>query len=200
MENPNQGSTSINWQGGDDLDDDFVPDDLVAMSEEEDDTHSAGGEDVDGTLSIDEDADTNKAGTSASQAASEKKRKRRAKEKERKAKKRKLAETLEPIEAPSVAAQAPVLVADYISSMQAKTFSKMSSIELADIQIPDRELYNRHDAVDWIQESGPAGGFYHQDTSHPSYSIIAETKIQGISDFNFRGWGSFTSSGCNAGS
>ena len=37
---------------------------------------------------------------------------------------------------PSVASQSPALLADYISSMQAKTFSKMSAIELADIQIP----------------------------------------------------------------
>ncbi len=50
--------------------------------------------------------------------------------------KRKLAETIEPVEPPSIAAQPPVLLADYISSMQAKTFSKMSGIELADMQIP----------------------------------------------------------------
>ena len=50
--------------------------------------------------------------------------------------KRKLAETIEPVEPLSVAAQPPVLLADYISSMQAKTFSKMSGIELADMQIP----------------------------------------------------------------
>lgn len=34
------------------------------------------------------------------------------------------------------AAQPPVMLADYLSSMQAKTFSKMSAIELTDIQIP----------------------------------------------------------------
>lgn len=47
-----------------------------------------------------------------------------------------MTETLDPVEAPSIAAQPPVLLADYLSSMQAKTFSKMSSIELADVQIP----------------------------------------------------------------
>lgn len=68
---------------GDDLEDDFVPDDLVALSDLEDDgAHSADGEDVGALLSADEDT----AGASSSQAADEKKRKRRAKEKERKAK------------------------------------------------------------------------------------------------------------------
>lgn len=63
---------------GDDLDDDFVPDDLVAMSEDDD-----LGDDVEGLLSADE----GEAGPShASQDATDKKRKRRQKEKERKAK------------------------------------------------------------------------------------------------------------------
>ncbi|KAH9854043.1 U3-containing 90S pre-ribosomal complex subunit-domain containing protein [Lenzites betulinus] len=54
--------------------------------------------------------------------------------------KRKLAETLEPIEPPSIAAQPPVLLADYMSSMQAKTFNEMSGIELADVQIPESAI------------------------------------------------------------
>ena len=40
------------------------------------------------------------------------------------------------MEAPSIVAQQPAMLVDYLSSMQAKTFSKMSGIELADIQIP----------------------------------------------------------------
>lgn len=70
--------------GGDDLDDDFVPDDLVALSDPEDEeaAHPADGEDVGALLSADED----NAAPSTSQADPEKKRKRRAKEKERKAK------------------------------------------------------------------------------------------------------------------
>ncbi|EJF65662.1 hypothetical protein DICSQDRAFT_49956, partial [Dichomitus squalens LYAD-421 SS1] len=51
-----------------------------------------------------------------------------------------LAETVEPVEAPSIAAQPPVLLVDYITSMQAKTFSKMSGIELADVQIPESSI------------------------------------------------------------
>ncbi|KAI0721556.1 U3-containing 90S pre-ribosomal complex subunit-domain containing protein [Cerioporus squamosus] len=104
-------------QHGDDLDDDFVPDDLCRRGRGEP-----------------------QAGQSQTAAALEKKRKRRAKEKERKLKKRKLAEAMEPVEPPSVAAQPPVVLADYISSMQAKTFSKMSGIELADMQIPETSI------------------------------------------------------------
>ena len=75
--------------GGDDLDDDFVPDDLVALSdvEDEDAAHSADGEDIAALLSADEGE---AAQASGSQVAAEKKRKRRAKEKERKAKVRRL--------------------------------------------------------------------------------------------------------------
>ena len=140
--------------GGDDLDDDFVPDDLVALSDDED----AGGalpadtDDVNALLSADDDAPA--APSASTAAAEEKKRKRKAKDKERKAKvgvglpeghpecssvlaqKRRTAETTEPVEPPSVAAQPPSALVDYLLSMQAKTFSKMSGIELADIAIP----------------------------------------------------------------
>ncbi len=70
-------------QHGDDLDDDFVPDDLVALSDEEE---LPDAEDVGDLLSADEDAGEAQAGPSQSAAALEKKRKRRAKEKERKLK------------------------------------------------------------------------------------------------------------------
>ncbi|KAI0670591.1 U3-containing 90S pre-ribosomal complex subunit-domain containing protein [Trametes maxima] len=125
-------------QRGDDLEDDFVLDDLVALSDEDDLPNT---EDISGLLSADEDGGGDaQSGQPQSAAALEKKRKRRAKEKERKAKKRKLAETVEPIEPPSIAAQPPVLLADYISSMQAKTFNELSGIELADVQIPESSI------------------------------------------------------------
>ena len=70
--------------GGDDLDDDFVPDDIVAMSDEEDLPET---EDIGELLSADEDGGNEGQSTQTqSAAAAEKKRKRRAKEKERKAK------------------------------------------------------------------------------------------------------------------
>ncbi|KAI0646852.1 U3-containing 90S pre-ribosomal complex subunit-domain containing protein [Trametes meyenii] len=125
-------------QRGDDLEDDFVLDDLVALSDEDDLPNT---EDISGLLSADEDGgDDAQSSQPQSAAALEKKRKRRAKEKERKAKKRKLAETVEPVEPPSIAAQPPVLLADYISSMQAKTFNELSGIELADVQIPESSI------------------------------------------------------------
>ena len=70
-------------QHGDDLDDDFVPDDLVALS---DDDEAPDAEDIGELLSADEDGGNAQAGQSKSAAALEKKRKRRAKEKERKLK------------------------------------------------------------------------------------------------------------------
>ena len=74
-------------QGGDDLDDDFVPDDLVALSEDEDAGQSAEGDDVGAFLSAGEEDGSRPSGSQgASMSASEKKRKRRAKEKERRAK------------------------------------------------------------------------------------------------------------------
>ena len=65
-------------QHGDDLDDDFVPDDLVALS---DDDEAPDAEDIGELLSADEDGGNAQAGQSQSAAALEKKRKRRAKEK-----------------------------------------------------------------------------------------------------------------------
>ncbi|CCM02887.1 uncharacterized protein FIBRA_05001 [Fibroporia radiculosa] len=132
-------------QGGDDLDDDFVLDELVAVSEDEN-VHLADGDDVGALLSADEEGDMTSVHAAADQGVTEKKRKRRAKERERKAKKRKLTMSEGPVEAPSVASQSPGVLADCLSSMQAKTFSKMSSIELADIQIPESSIV---DTTQW---------------------------------------------------
>lgn len=63
---------------GDDLEDDFVPDDLVDLSE--DDFASVEGDDVGALLSPDED------GQQSNKKDDEKKRKRKVKDKERKAK------------------------------------------------------------------------------------------------------------------
>ena len=50
--------------------------------------------------------------------------------------KQRTAEITEPVVAPSPAAQPPALLVDYMLSVQTKTFSKMTGIELADITIP----------------------------------------------------------------
>ena len=80
--------SSMNGQRGDDLDDDFVPDELVATSGEEDEVDNRPGDhgdDIDGLLSADEDAEESQEKIKE-KSATEKKRKRREKEKERKAK------------------------------------------------------------------------------------------------------------------
>jgi len=128
---------------GDDLDDDFVPDELVAYGDEDheeelEEAHSDVVDDNQVFLSGDEDVGDNPEVERKSLALTEKKRKRREKERERKAKKRKLVETTETIEPASVAAQSPLMLADYLSSMQAKTFA--TTIELGDMQIPETSI------------------------------------------------------------
>ncbi|EGN95999.1 hypothetical protein SERLA73DRAFT_185479 [Serpula lacrymans var. lacrymans S7.3] len=137
-------------QHGDDLDDDFVPDDLVALSGEEDEIGNSqlgAGDDIQGLLSAEEDAEDDTS-DQRHKAVIVKKRKRREKEKERKAKKRKLAESVDATEPTSIAAQPPHMLADYISSMQAKTYPSMSDIELGDLRIPETSIA---DTTSWTE-------------------------------------------------
>jgi len=126
---------------GDGLEDDYVPDDNLvadeddgAVSIEDDD-----GEEFNGV----EDSPATGSGSRPAQTAAEdsakaaKKRKRREKEKEKKAKKRRLLDIAGPIESHSPADQAPDALAEYMHSSQTKTFSKLSSVELEDIRIPE---------------------------------------------------------------
>lgn len=76
--------SSMNGQRGDDLDDDFVPDELIATSGEEDEVDNHPDDDLDALLSADDDAEA--ARSEREKSTVEKKRKRREKEKERKAK------------------------------------------------------------------------------------------------------------------
>lgn len=177
-------------QKGDDLDDDFVPDDLVALSDEEE---VGPDENIAGLLSAEEGEGSASQPSTSQQAATERKRKRREKEKERK--KRKLAQTTEPTELPPTAALPPLMLAEYVSSMQAKTFSKMSGIELADVQIPERERHSRHDNMEGVSQSGSAGGLYLQDASHPAYAFVAEAQVQRVTDPHLCGWGGFAGGG-----
>ncbi|KAH9057129.1 U3-containing 90S pre-ribosomal complex subunit-domain containing protein [Lactarius deliciosus] len=105
---------------GDDLDDDFMPDETVALSEDED------HDDIGKLLSADEEeVDPPK---ERPNSLLEKKRRRREKEKERRAKEGDL---------PSVASRSPAIMSEYLSAMQAKSFSKMSALELQDRQIQE---------------------------------------------------------------
>ena len=137
-------------QGGDNLEDDYVPDELVASSGDEEDTQHWSSH---GDLSLDDDA--LKPSGSAAHAESEKsnKRKRRGKDKQRKLKviisfrlldypklntqeqKPKLRETQ--VEQSSlIALQSPLELAGYLAGSQAKSLSRLSRIELEDIRIP----------------------------------------------------------------
>ncbi|RXW15870.1 hypothetical protein EST38_g9983 [Candolleomyces aberdarensis] len=119
---------------GDDLEDDFVADDLVALSEDEGVNLNFEEE------SNDNDNDDAEAGVvpGPSDSAILKKRKRREKEKEKKAKKRKLAAANEPVPQGSIAAQSPEDLEEYLATAQKKSFKDMSDFELDDIRIPGR--------------------------------------------------------------
>lgn len=133
-------------QGADDLADDFVVHyNLGALSD---------GEDYEAILS--DNGASEKSMSPGLIEKSQKKRKRREKEKERKAKvslttpftlvdaekkgekqKRKLVEANEPIEV-SVADRSPGELSNYLSSLQAESMSKLSSLELEDMLIPGK--------------------------------------------------------------
>jgi len=179
-------------QGGDDLDDDFVPDELVALSDGEEPVGGSASDpadDVHGSLSVEEEASDDGEAERKNEGKKEKKRKRREKEKERKAKKRKLTESsdvLEPVE--SIAAQPPAALYSYLWSKQVKTFSTMSALELGDMQIPDRGVNSEHDEMDRATNARSAGGLYSQGSSHSSYTTVPEIQVQGRPDTYICDW------------
>ncbi|KAF8352364.1 U3-containing 90S pre-ribosomal complex subunit-domain containing protein [Amanita rubescens] len=114
--------------GGDDLAGDFV---LDVLSD---------GEDYEAVFSDNGPSEDNTSpGSPSPTEIPQKKRKRREKEKERKAKRRKLVEASEPIE-DSVADRSPGELSNYLSSLQAKSASKLSSLELEDILISELSI------------------------------------------------------------
>lgn len=198
---------------GDDLEDDFVADDLVALS----------GDEVDLDESPAEDPGSSLVNTAEGELALDKKRKRNAKQKEQRAKvpsvlscivspayahmlctsfrcagghsctnnetsalrhgvqKRKLKQPEE--DSPdSLAAGAPGDLATYLDGMQAKTYPKMSAIELADMRIPGlrpslclltsdprpyRKFNSRHNRMDRFSQSRPTTKLYHEESVCP---------------------------------
>jgi len=184
---------------GDDLDDDFMPDETVALSEDEGFASLVGDhDDVGNLLSADEDekvrVDTP---NEPSNALSEKKRRRREKEKERRAKKRKLKEATEPGDHCSVASQPPAVISEYLSAMQAKSFSKMSALELQDREIQGREFYTGHDCMDGIEEFGHVGGFYYESGTFSSHPVTAENQSGWSPHTILSNRGSFACGGCD---
>ena len=137
-------------QGGDDLEDDYVPDELVASSSDEEDSQRGSSH---GDISLDDDALKPSGSTAHVGGERNDKRKRSGKDKQRKLKvnisskpldyprlntqgqKPKLKETQ--IEHSSlIALQSPPELAEYLAGSQAKSLSRLSCIELEDIRIP----------------------------------------------------------------
>ncbi|KAF5324946.1 hypothetical protein D9611_004355 [Ephemerocybe angulata] len=133
---------------GDDLEDDFVLDELVELSEEEGSIHEI---DDDSNHEDEEEAAPSApaASTTSDPSVLLKKRKRREKEKEKKLKKRKIAEATAPQQQGSVAAQSPDALSEYLSTMQKKTYKDMSDFELDDIRIPASAIA---DTTSWTGE------------------------------------------------
>ncbi|KAJ8517548.1 hypothetical protein ONZ45_g5274 [Pleurotus djamor] len=106
-------------QGGDDLDDDYVPDDLIASEEEEEDAHELLATPFQNVDGVDDEglSDTEAKPTVNPNRQEEKKRKRREKEKERKRRKVTAAEVA--TETNSVADGDPNSQAEYIADTQA---------------------------------------------------------------------------------
>ncbi|KAF8633708.1 hypothetical protein AX17_004366 [Amanita inopinata Kibby_2008] len=119
---------------GDDLEDDFVIDhSLVAISD---------GEDNDVVFPSEQERSEESIESShppVRTADVDKKRKKRVKEKERRTKKRKLVESTQSAEL-SIANQSTNELSHYLSSLQVKVFSTMSSLELEGILIPESSM------------------------------------------------------------
>ena len=137
-------------QGGDNLEDDYVPDELVASSGDEEDTQHGSSH---GDLSLDDDGPKPSGSVAHTESEKSNKRKRSGKDKQRKLKvsissrtlgylelntreqKPKLKETH--VEQSSLMAlQSPSELAKHLAGSQAKSFSRLSRIELEDIRIP----------------------------------------------------------------
>lgn len=188
------------YHRGDDLEDDFMPDETVALSEDEGFGSFVGDQDDVGTLlSADEEekAEVKSPSERTKAPSEEKKRKRREKEKERKEKKRKLNETTESGDLTSVALRSPGMISEYLSIMQARSFSKMSALELQDRHIPGRELYSGHDYMDGIEELGHFSGFYRSNGPLTPHSITTEDQITWSTHTTLFNRGGFACSECD---
>ncbi|KAF5365770.1 hypothetical protein D9758_003151 [Tetrapyrgos nigripes] len=116
--------------GGDELDN-FVLDDYVSASGDE--------YEEDAEESLLDEAVAGPSTQATTSKADDKKRKRKAKLKT-KAKRRRLTESTESENLKSIAEAPPHELADYLASLQAKTFKQLSAIELDELRIPDTAI------------------------------------------------------------
>jgi len=126
---------------GDDLDDDYAPDELVAVSEDEGPVELVpldGEEDVFVTADDTTDRPNPVLPVSSDEAKKAKKRKRKAKDNERKAKKQRLAlsDPSNPHDTTLTAVQSPDELAGFLSRGQDQVLKNLSAVELDDLRIP----------------------------------------------------------------
>ncbi|KIK59677.1 hypothetical protein GYMLUDRAFT_44114 [Collybiopsis luxurians FD-317 M1] len=116
--------------GGDDLDDFVLDEEFLAISGDE------SAEPVDDSPSQEDQTEPSDNST----VRQAKKRKQREKNKERKLKRQKLIESTESEEPHSIAESSPHELAEYLYSVQAKSFPKLSVLELEDMRIPETSI------------------------------------------------------------
>lgn len=138
-------------QGGDDLEDDFVLDEPTVTSGDEEYSHRGSSR---GDLSLDDETSRPSGFSAHAEIEKRNKRKRSGKEKQKRLKvsclnaklvgypkldtikqKPKLKETQDE-KYPLIALQSPSELAEYLAGSQARSFSKLSRVELEDIRIP----------------------------------------------------------------
>jgi protein CMS1 len=138
-------------QGGDDLEDDLILDEPTVTSGDEEYSHHGSSH---GDLSLDDDTSRPSGSAAHAESGGRNKRKRSGKDNQKKLKVRcldfkpvnypnldmikqkpKLKETQDE-KYPLIALQSPLELAGYLAGSQAKSFSRLSRIELEDIQIP----------------------------------------------------------------
>ena len=182
-------------QGGDDLEDDYVPDELVASSGDEEDSQRGSSH---GDLSLDDDAPKPSGSTAHVGSERSDKRKRSGKDKQRKPKvsilfklfdcprlntreqKPKLKETQ--IEHSSlIALQSPPELAEYLAGSQAKSLSRLSHIELEDIRIPGKSGPQR------TSGKSPRIGIRTESAIIDASPWVAERTLDSLPDFIAKG-------------
>ncbi|KAL0947145.1 hypothetical protein HGRIS_013273 [Hohenbuehelia grisea] len=126
--------------GGDDLEDDFVIDDLVALSGDELEADDKEQSPNPVLSDVDDNAPEQK--PDAQDAKQSKKRKLKEKQKQRKKLKLAASVDTDANEGPSLASQPPQALVEYLASMQAKTktCSNLSALELEDMRIPESSI------------------------------------------------------------
>jgi protein CMS1 len=182
-------------QGGDDLEDDYVPDEFIASSGDEEDSRHGSSH---GDLSLDDEALKPSGSAAPTESEKSNKRKRSGKDRQRKLK---VGISIKPLDYPKlnareqkpklkekqdeqsslIALQSPHEFAEYLAGSQAKSFSRLSRIELEDIRIPggcgSQRVFRKSQRINIQTESAIV------DTS----PWVAERTLDSLPDFIAKG-------------